>query len=413
MIRKLHGVVIGVLGVVALSACGSDSQSARTISVPTDAATIQEAVNKARSGDLVLIEAGVYNEAVTIEKDGVTLRGADRNGVILDGADKYANGITVTSNGVTVENVTVRRFQQNGILFTGALPSKSGKAGYTAGEGVVLDGYRISHVTTYNNGLYGVYAFASRNGVIEDSYASGHPDSGFYVGQCKPCNVVMRNLLAENNAIGYYGTNASDNVWIINSEFSRNRLGLAPNSQEAEKLAPQESTIVAGNIVSDNDNANAPKIPDGFFAAGIAVGGGTKNTIIRNKVSGHGGAGIIVLSMNVFEPSDNRITENVLADNGTDLVYSSKKDGSAGNCFVGNIFTTSSPSKIESVMGCDKPSTVRATPFSLPRAPAGPSFKDVPAPKPQSTMKNAATASWGPVVGEPVYPTLDDIELPQ
>ena len=405
-------LLVLVLGAVAVTACGTDS-SPRTISVPADTTTIQEAVNKARSGDLVLVDNGTYNEAITVETDGITIRGVDRNGVILDGTDKYANGITVTSNGVTVENLTVRRYQQNGILFTGALPSEMGKAGYKAEADEVLDGYRISHVTTYNNGLYGVYAFASRNGVIENSYASGHPDSGFYVGQCKPCNVVLRNLLAENNAIGYYGTNASDNVWIVNSEFSRNRLGIAPNSQDAEKLAPQESTIVAGNVVADNDNVQAPKIPEGFFAAGIAVGGGTKNTITRNKVVGHNGAGIIVLSMNVYEPSDNQIAENLLSDNGTDLVYVSTKDTGNGNCFSRNTFTSSSPKNIETVMACGKNGTVPATPFALPVAPNGPSYRDMPIPSIQASLPNAKTHPWAPVLGEPKYPNLNDITLPK
>ena len=78
-------------------------------------------------------------------------------------------------------------FQQNGIIFTGVLPAGEEKdndykyAGDSAGK--VVDGYRVDHVTAYNNGLYGIYAFASRNGVIENSYASGHPDSGLYVGR--------------------------------------------------------------------------------------------------------------------------------------------------------------------------------------------------------------------------------------
>jgi hypothetical protein len=146
---------------------------------------------------------------------------------------------------------------------------------YGAGD-AVLDGYRVSYVTVANNGLYGLYAFAARNGVFEHSYASGHPDSGFYVGQCRPCNAVLRHLYAEGNAIGYYGTNASGDVWIVESVFVGNRLGIAPNSQDAELLAPQEQSFVVGNLVVDNQGVDTPEIMDGFFGAGIAVGGGTR-----------------------------------------------------------------------------------------------------------------------------------------
>lgn len=413
-IRHFGCIFLAVIALsVAVTACGSDNVQPKIRAVPESYDTIQSAVDDANPGDIVLVSPGLYNEKITIETDGITLRGLDRNDVILDGQDKYANGITVTADGVSVENLTVRRYQQNGVLFTGVEPEYAGKSKYAGDEDSVLNGYRIAYVTAHNNGLYGIYVFASRNGVIEDSYASGHPDSGIYVGQCRPCNVVMKNLLAENNAIGYYGTNASDNVWLISSEFSRNRLGIAPNSQEAEKLAPQSSTIVAGNIVADNDNPNAPKIPEGFFAAGIAVGGGTKNIVSKNKVAGHDGAGIIVLSMNVFNPSDNQITENVLARNAVDLVYLDSQGNPRGNCFSGNVFSTSRPSNIESVMKCGENKSVIAEDFSLPAPPPGPSYRDVVPPKPQRSMPNASSAPWAPIVGEPKYPVLTNIEVPQ
>ena len=52
------------------------------------------------------------------------------------------------SNGVAVENLTSRNHTSNGIFFTGDY-----------GKGFTLEGYRASYTTTYNNGLYGVYAF--------------------------------------------------------------------------------------------------------------------------------------------------------------------------------------------------------------------------------------------------------------
>ena len=105
-----------------------------------------------------------------------------------------------------------------------------------------LERFRVAYVTAYNNGLYGIYAFQSRNGVIEHSYASGHPDAGIYVRQCEVCNTVIDAVTAENNAIGYYGTNASGNVYVVRSIFKGNRLGLAPNSQRQELLSPQRDT---------------------------------------------------------------------------------------------------------------------------------------------------------------------------
>jgi hypothetical protein len=112
----------------------------------------------------------------------------------------------------------------NGVVFSGVSE---------AGDLTPLDGFAMRYLTAYNNGLYGLYAFQAANGVIEHSYASGHPDSGIYVGQCGrpagegtelvPCNVVVRDVVAERNAVGYEGTNASQ-VWLIESEFRDNRV---------------------------------------------------------------------------------------------------------------------------------------------------------------------------------------------
>ena len=112
-----------VLASSALSSCSSDSGASQIIRVPSEQGTIQDAVNTARSGDLVLIEKGVYSETVAVENDGITIRGVDRNAVVLDGQGKFSNGFTVTGNGVTIQNLTVHSYQQNGIIFTGVLPS--------------------------------------------------------------------------------------------------------------------------------------------------------------------------------------------------------------------------------------------------------------------------------------------------
>lgn len=292
---------------------------------------------------------------VTTER--IVLRGIDRNQVILDGQHTRDNGIAVAANGVAVENMTITGYRQNGLLFSGAYAAEK-RGDYPdhgqdyGAEDLVIDGYRASYVTAYNNGTYGLYAFAARNGIFEHSYASGHPDSGFYVGQCRPCNVVLRNLVAERNAIGYCGTNASGDVWVVESVFHRNRLGITPNSQDAERLAPQSDTWVVGNLVTDNNEPDTPEIPMGFFGGGIAVGAGTSNKILNNRVEGHLGAGILVIPLDDRDPEDNEIRGNLLANNGVDLVAQLLGASPRTNCFAANTFATSDPANIESLLPC-------------------------------------------------------------
>ncbi len=417
--QSVGGLVLALAWLA--TSCADGDSGPRVISVPGDADTIQQAVDRAREGDLVLIEAGTYVESVLVEQEGIVIRGVDRNDVILDGGDSLPNGFEVVANGVAIENLTVRAFTQNGIVFNGAaVAAKQGESsgGYRRVPGVddaVVNGYRVSYVTAVNNGLYGVYAFSARNGIIENSYASGHPDSGFYVGQCKPCNAVLRNLVAERNAIGYFGTNASDGVYVIESVFRNNRLGIAPNSQDAEFLAPQQATVVAANLVVDNDDASAPAIPDGFFAGGIAVGGGTKNQVIGNRVVGHDGAGIIVLTMGRFVPEENEIKENVLVDNAVDLVYAVVDGVVLGNCFAGNEYITSRPVDLENLMVCGEssPSTIGPTAFSLPEAPPNVDHRLIPGPGDQPTMPDARTAPAVIPQGVPKFPDLTTLQVPQ
>ena len=401
------------------TACGSDSEGGPVIrSVPSQYATIKDAVADAREGDIIELANGEYSESVTVETDNLIIRGVDRNSVVLNGNHKLPNGIVVAANGVSVQNLTVHSYTQNGVVVNGIQGATRGgsidsKVVYGA-NGNWIDGYHVSHVTAYNNGLYGVYAFASTNGVIEDIYVSGHPDSGIYVGQCNPCNVVVQRVTADSNAIGYYGTNASGNVFVINSTFSNNRIGIAPNSQRAEKLAPQRETFVVGNRVVNNDNPGAPQVPDGAFGLGIAVGGGTKNEVFRNLVEGHEVAGISVMTLGEFAPEGNRVEENIVRNNGVDIAYVSGKDGrTLKNCFARNTFSRSLPEKIESVLGCPAvDSSISPTAMPNRKAPPDVDYKKISPPPPQASLKTDELKKLE-VIPRFVKPDISRIEVPQ
>lgn len=324
----------------------------RIIQVPEDEPTIQRAVNDATPGTLVLVADGVYRESVTVggnQRAGLTIRGESRNGTVLDGDGETANGIFVNRvPDVTVEDVTIRAYDRNGLFFS------------------FSDRFVGDRVKSIDNEVYGIYSFHAIDGVFRNSYATGSGDGGFYVGECADCRVVIDNVLAERNVLGYTGTNAGT-VTIRNSEFRENAIGIVPNNLPLlEEDAPPRNGTIVGNWIHDNNEWDLPRkgFPTTFnfpTGNGIWVAGGWGFRIEGNLIERHDRHGI-VLSWLAMTAQDNEIRGNVVRDGAKgDLAY----DGlGTGNCFADNDFETSSPPLIEVLYPCDLPTTV-GVPYPL------------------------------------------------
>jgi plastocyanin len=307
--------------------------------VPQDYPTIQNGVDAANPGDLVLIDKGEYREAVFVTTPSITLRGVDRNAVILDGNFEMGTGIMVGGNGVVIENMTARNYTLNGFYWT------------------AVKGFRGSYLTAYNNGDYGIYAFGSTDGLFEHSYASGSPDSSFYVGQCAPCGVVLNDVVGEYSGLGYSGTNSSGDMYVINSRFSHNRSGISTSTFDIELSPPGRDTTIIGNVISDS---GLEKEAAGFYATetlagnGIALVGTHTNHVERNYVVRSRNNGIVVvpiLDRHYWPSTGHVIRGNTVLDSGrADLAAAGL--GTIGNCFSGNVFRTSLPWGLQALNGC-------------------------------------------------------------
>jgi len=355
--------------------------------VPADYPTIQAAVDAAEPGDLILIEPGVYHEEVTVTTPSLVLRGIDRNAVILDGEFVRGNGMAVLADGVAVENMTARNAVLNGFFWTG------------------VTGFRGRYLTAYNNGDYGIYAFGSTDGVIEDSYASGSPDSGFYIGQCYPCRVIVRRVVAERNGLGFSGTNAGGELYVVSSIWRHNRAGIVPSSLDVELDPPQREAVFAANLVYANHNREAPAttLTSLGFGNGILLAGAVRDTITGNVVLDHQAHGILVSPIQdrlYYAPHDNVIRDNVVLGSGrADLANGGL--GATGNCFDGNEHRATAPIGLESLQGCRRlrlpwwSDLVPLASIFYRAAIAGsldlPDFKQVTPPPPQASMTDAAS----------------------
>lgn len=384
-----------LVGAVGLAGCGSDDAAGPQIRrVGSDYDTIQDAVDAAAPGDLVLIGAGTYREAVKVTTPRLVIRGEDRNEVVLDGRNQLTNGIEISADQVAVENLTVQRYTINGIVFAdyGADDPQGGPVGW-----------RASYVTAANNGLYGVYAFGATNGQFDHVYASGHPDSGIYVGQCEDCGAVVRDSVMERNAIGYENTNAGG-VLVAANLVRRNRVGMTIASGDQEDLAPQVGGDIVRNRVVDNVEPEAPAT-EGGFGVGIVIAGGTEDSVMENVVSGHSTAGILLVDQDGYGPSGNRIAVNRLSANAVDLAYQSdvEPDGD-GNCFADNRAAegevSTVPANLLAALPCPSvegpaPSAELATePLTPSEAPEGVDPRDVPLPGPQPGRPGRPDGAW-------------------
>jgi hypothetical protein len=420
--RGRAGVAALLVLALAASACGGDDDDSASAggdggdaidpsaedvrAVPDEYGTIQEAVDAAAEGDLVLVSPGTYKEAVTVTTPDITIRGLDRNEVILDGEFEKDNGIRVLeTDGVVIENMTAKDYTANGFFWTGA------------------ERYRGSYLTAINNGDYGIYAFDSTVGTLEHSLGSGSPDAGFYIGQCYPCDALVDDVIGENNGLGYSGTNSGGNLLIVNSTFRHNRAGIVPNSGDYEKYPPERETTIVGNLVHDNSNGDTPAIDSARLATGngILVFGGIDNVIERNRVQDHDVGGIALITafdVGTWPVTGNKVEDNVVTGSGVaDLAAWDEPDSK--NCFAGNEFETTAPLDLETLMPCEGEGTgdreagkldltVLADPSTKPEAK---DYKTMPEPEAQESMPDADSAAWEPA-GSPREVDLDAIEVP-
>jgi len=391
----------------ALSAAGA-AGAGSTIRVPEDAPSLFQAIARAGPGDSILLGPGTYDGGAVVpaSKHDLTIRGVDRNRVVLDGRDVRKNGITVHADRVAILNMSAHNFRENAFFWKDA------------------DDFRASYLTVWNVEGYGIYTEGSSRGVVDHDYVSGAADAAYYVGECNPCDATIENVVGTLSAVGYSGTNAS-RVVIRNSRWSSNGAGIVPNTYANEEDPPQERATIVANTVTGSGRVPVPiRTPlAGFFGIGIAVAGGNANEIRDNRVEGSARYGIAVFPTAhriVFDPSEerrlgppwrpfgNRVVHNAVSGSGgADLALAA--GSGPGNCFSGNDSPTSLPRALQvascgaqlpvgdSSVAAELTAPVRAMVEATVRRRSPPVYVEMPVPPPQANMP--ASFSWKPTGG--------------
>ena len=72
-------------------------------------------------------------------------------------------------------------------------------------------------------------------------------DSGYYIGACPDCMSWLVDAHAQNNALGYSGTNSGGRLVVALSEWDHNKTGISTNSQNNDDApSPQDGSCPQG-----------------------------------------------------------------------------------------------------------------------------------------------------------------------
>ena len=154
---------------------------------------IQEALILASPGDIIRISEGLYQleDSLSIDIDGLILEGEGMNKTILSFKNQLsgAQGLSVTSNGITLRDFAVEDARGDAIKVKG------------------VDNINFIRIRTEwtngpdeLNGAYGLYPVESKNVLIDSCVAIGASDAGIYVGQSE--NIIVKNSRVEFNVAG-------------------------------------------------------------------------------------------------------------------------------------------------------------------------------------------------------------------
>ncbi|PZT85166.1 MAG: hypothetical protein DI637_12675 [Citromicrobium sp.] len=281
---------------------------------------LQEALILAQPGDDIVLSEGRYalTDGLSLDIDGVTVRGAGMDGTVLDftGQQGAGEGLLVTSDNVTLRDFALENPKGDGVKSKGA-------------DNIVYHRIRVTWTRGPHpeNGAYGIYPVESTGVLVDGVKVTGASDAGIYVGQSNA--ITVRNSIAEANVAGIEIEN-SRNARVEHNIATRNTGGILVFDLPNLPVMGGGNVVVAHNLVVANDTANFA--PPGNIVAGVLRGTGImvmaneKVLIEDNILSNNPTAPIMVLAYpepfddDTYDPLPRGIVvgENPIRDGGTD-----------------------------------------------------------------------------------------------
>jgi parallel beta-helix repeat protein len=255
---------------------------------PSAQQELQSALIEARAGDTVSLARGRFEltAGLSLDIDRVTIRGegADDSILSFNGQRRGAEGLLITSDGVSLRDFAVENARGDAIKARDC-------------NGITIRGVRVEWTRGPNpeNGAYGLYPVNCDNVLIERSVARGASDAGIYVGQSR--NIIVRDNLAELNVAGIEIEN-SFNADVTRNVATRNTGGILVFDLPGLPQQGGHSIRVFGNRIVDNNTPNFA--PAGNIVASVPAGTGvlimanTNVHVFENEISDNGTIGVLI-----------------------------------------------------------------------------------------------------------------------
>jgi len=181
------------------------------IKVPESFSSIQEGINAARNGDIVVIDEGTFTENIRL-KENITVQGAGIDKTILRGED--FKPVVIGANYCKIEGMTITSTSQYpgyGIYCNNSSPTISNlKVTKTKwGIGCYFASPRILNNVIEGNYIEGIQCIASYPEIIENKIINN--GDGIYCSFCFSLNII-RNEITGNKYTGIYSIHSSPTI---------------------------------------------------------------------------------------------------------------------------------------------------------------------------------------------------------
>ncbi|MDQ3758341.1 MAG: right-handed parallel beta-helix repeat-containing protein [Actinomycetota bacterium] len=273
--------------------------------------SIQAAVTVAAPGDTILVCSGTYNETVTINKDELTLRGAQAGN---DARSRSGEESTITGGGVSINAMDV---EFDGFTVEDANDPSVGSGINTNGASGVRILNNIIRSNTFGLSLSnpgGDQAIVRKNLFADNNDPGSASGNGIY------SDTGASNVLIEENR--FTGHDNGSILFVGGDQSTQRGIDILDNrivNDSAILLFAVSGATVNGNRISGSnlvDDDGDPGTPEQDAASSVFFASVQGASVKRNRITGEPNSAVRIGSFGTGPSEDISIVGNTLVNNG-------------------------------------------------------------------------------------------------